>query len=451
MKYKTLVIERGVRGGRFKKPLELRIPERQNRAEEKVLQYILESLSVRSRLIPFTLHNLSTMKIARHLLFNRTGSPLTFYDYINDFHSFCRWLKAEPDQLMNRCRNRNGDASPKGIARMTSALDQYIDQLQAKNLAPATIRSYLKNITSIFRINGVGLKLPYGLSVWNLCDERAPSREELIRILELADLRERVIITILAVSGLRVGTLLRLQYRHVKSDLERGIIPIHIHVDAELIKDKRRSYDTFLNEEAAECLRAYLDTRRIGTRKIPPEQIQDESPLIRARHSKQVRTVPVRTVYEVVHNLFIKSGLLEKNSLRRRYDLRTHSFRRFFRTQMASLGVDPDCIDFMMGRAVKDRYHDVRMKGVEYLRGVYMTSGMRIRPRIKMNRIDALKEILQMWGLDPQKILTHEALAQITPTTEQEQSDSIGTIISSKASQGRQPTDSLPKSTGASK
>ena len=90
---------------------------------------------------------------------------------------------------------------------------------------------------------------------------------------------------------------------------------------------------------------------------------------------------------------------------------------------MASLGVDPDCIDYMMGRSVKDRYHDVRMKGIEYLRGVYMASGIRIRPKIKMNKIDALKEILQTWGFDPQKILSQEALAQLTPITERDHVD----------------------------
>ncbi|MGD0494710.1 MAG: site-specific integrase [Candidatus Bathyarchaeia archaeon] len=449
MKYKTLVIERGVRGGRFKKPLTLRVPERQNGAEKKLLRYIWESLSRRSPLIPFTLKNFSTMEVARHLLFNRTGSQFTLYEYVDDFNCFCRWIKAEPDQLMSRCRKSNGDANPKGIARMTSALDEYIDQLQAKNLSPTTIRSRLKNITSVFRINGVGLRLPYGLSVWNLYNERAPSREELIKILDLADLRERVIITTLAVSGLRVGTLLRLQYRHVKDDLERDIIPIHIHVESELIKGKRRSYDTFLNDEASECLRAYFKARKIGTKKIPPEQIRDESPLIRTCRCKQVKTVAVTTVHQMIHNLYVRTGLLEKNSLRRRYELRTHSFRRFFRTQMASLEVDPDCIDFMMGRAVKDRYHDVRMKGVEYLRGVYTTSGIRIRPRIKMNKIDALKEILQTWGLNPQKILTREALTQITPTTKQEQADNRDTLISSKASQNYQRSGSLPESTGA--
>ena len=116
---------------------------------------------------------------------------------------------------------------------------------------------------------------------------------------------------------------------------------------------------------------------------------------------------------------------------------------------MASLDVDPDCIDFMMGRAVKDRYHDVSMKGVEYLRGVYMASGIRIRPRIKMNKIDALKEILQTWGLDPEKILSHEALAQITPTTKQEQADNTDSLVSLQTSQNDQPKNSLSELTDA--
>jgi hypothetical protein len=92
---------------------------------------------------------------------------------------------------------------------------------------------------------------------------------------------------------------------------------------------------------------------------------------------------------------------------------------------------------------VKDRYHDVRMKGVEYLRGVYMTSGIHIRPGIKINKIDALKEILQTWGLDPQKILTHEALAQITPTTMQEKADNRDTLVTSKASKNHQSNGSV--------
>lgn len=264
----------------------------------------------------------------------------------------------------------------------------------------------------------------------------------------MADLRERVIITILAVSGLRLGTLLKLQYRHVKHDLELGIIPIHVHVEPAVTKGKRRGYDTFLNEEASEYLRAYIDVRKKGSRDIPPEQINDESPLIRANHCRQVKTVAASCVNGRIHGLFVTAGILGSNSSGTRYELRTHGFRRFFRTQMASLDVDRDYIDYMMGRAVKDRYHDVRMKGVEYFRGVYLTSGIRIRP-IKMNRIDALKEIIQSWGLDPQKILTGEALAQITPTGEHRQGDNADLLSRPKVLQNHQLGGSLPTENGA--
>jgi len=449
MRYKTLILERGCRGGRFKKPVTIKVPERQTLAEKKLLRYIWESLSTRSCLIPFTVNNVSTMKLARHLLFNRTGSQPSLYIYIDHIHRFCRWIQAEPDQLVNKCRNRNGNPNPKGIAIMTKALEEYNDYMRANNNASSTIWRRLKDITGVFRLNGIDLRLPYGIRAWNVYDTRAPTREEIQKILDVADLRERVIITILTVSGLRLGTLLKLQYRHVKHDLELGIIPIQVHVEAAVTKGKRRSYDTFLNEEASECLKTYIDVRKKGSRKIPPEQIHDESPLIRANRCKQVKAVYRITINAVIHDLYVKAGILESNSLRRRYELTTHSFRKFFRTQMASLDVDRDCIDFMMGRAVKDRYHDVRMKGVEYLRGVYLTSGIRITPKIKMNKIDALKEILQAWGLNPQKILTDEALAQITPASEHRQADNTDLLSRLKSLQNHQPGGSPPEGNGA--
>ena len=39
--------------------------------------------------------------------------------------------------------------------------------------------------------------------------------QELQRIIELADIREKVIVSILALSGMRIGTLVKLKYRHV--------------------------------------------------------------------------------------------------------------------------------------------------------------------------------------------------------------------------------------------
>jgi hypothetical protein len=54
----------------------------------------------------------------------------------------------------------------------------------------------------------------------------------------MAELREKVIVSLLALSGVRIGTLVKLQYRHVKRDLENGIMPVHMHIEAGITKGK---------------------------------------------------------------------------------------------------------------------------------------------------------------------------------------------------------------------
>jgi len=51
------------------------------------------------------------------------------------------------------------------------------------------------------------------------------------------------------------------------------------------------------------------------------------------------------------------------------------------------------------------------MKGVEFLRGLYASSGLSIRPKTKLSKIEQLKTIIEAWGMDPNKILSKEALA----------------------------------------
>jgi hypothetical protein len=92
----------------------------------------------------------------------------------------------------------------------------------------------------------------YSLSKRVVYEDRAPTPEELQSLLNIGTLRERVIITMLALGGFRIGTLAKLQYRHVKRDLEKGIVPIHVHVEAEITKGKYHDYDTFLGQEAVD-------------------------------------------------------------------------------------------------------------------------------------------------------------------------------------------------------
>jgi len=111
----------------------------------------------------------------------------------------------------------------------------------------------------------------------------------------------------------------------------------------------------------------------------------------------------------------VKAGLIPQKSLGRRYDLRVHSIRKFFRTQLAALGTPTDYIEYMMGHTIST-YHDIEMKGIEYLRGIYSASALSIKTKTRVSKIDALKEIIRAWGLNPEEILTKEALARPNAT-----------------------------------
>ena len=92
----------------------------------------------------------------------------------------------------------------------------------------------------------------------------------------------------LALGGFREGTLVRLRYRHVRDDLENGIVPIHIHAELDITKGKYHDYDNFIGREAAGFLKLYLDARRKGLidRRIPREDIHDHSPFTRDHQAK---------------------------------------------------------------------------------------------------------------------------------------------------------------------
>jgi hypothetical protein len=156
-----------------------------------------------------------------------------------------------------------------------------------------------------------------------------------------------------------------------------------------------------------------MEIRRRGSPrgKMPPETINDESPLIRDSQCRQPKAISPGRLHHMIHNLYIKAGLLNRRPLGRRYELRAHSMRKFFRTQMAALGVQTDYIEYMMGHTIST-YHDITMKGMEYLRGIYIASGLSIKPKTRLSKIDALKEIIRAWGLNPEEILTREAMTQ---------------------------------------
>jgi len=165
-------------------------------------------------------------------------------------------------------------------------------------------------------------------------------------------------------------------------------------------------------KEDVEYLKGYLDMRKRGTPsgKIPPEQIDDESPLIRDAITKRIKHICEDQIYRIVHNVYLRTGLI-KDGNGKRYDVRPHSLRKYFRTQLTALGTPTDYTEYMMGHKIST-YNDIQMKGVEFLRKIYTASGLSIRPKTKIGRAEVLKDIMRSFGYDPERILVKDSLVE---------------------------------------
>jgi hypothetical protein len=42
---------------------------------------------------------------------------------------------------------------------------------------------------------------------------------------------------------------------------------------------------------------------------------------------------------------------------------------------------------------------------MEFLRGIYIASGLSIRPKTRINKLEALKELIRAWGLNSDLVL----------------------------------------------
>ena len=192
-------------------------------------------------------------------------------------------------------------------------------------------------------------------------------------------------------------------------------LPVRIKIEADETKGQYADYDTFLGPEAAEYLRLYLNDRKRGSpddghgQKIPPEELYDRSPLIRDSQSRLPKHLGEKQVYKLVHSLYHRAGLLKKNK-NGGYELRVHSIRKFFKTQLMALGVGEAYVDYMMGHK-GSTYHDIQMKGIEFLRKLYADARLSIRPQPRSNKVDLLKQMARTVGASPEEIA--EALASM--------------------------------------
>jgi site-specific recombinase XerD len=427
-----VIIEKSTNDWKLKTPIAIELDKVLAAGEKGLVDFIIRScIQEQPVLIPYIFENKTLLKLARHFLRDCSKSLNSCRSYTAGVKKYATWLAYTPDQIIDDVKPVGAIPDPLRVQSHCGFLNDYLADLQDAGLSAGAVSNCIKAAKTFYHINGakkVELELKLSRKVKN--KDRAPQPEEIAMMLDKSATREGFIVAAFTTGGFREGTLSKLKYRHVKDDLEANRFPIHVHVEAEITKGKYHDYDTFLNIEACQLLKLYIQERRQGGRSMSPEDIADDAPLIRNSHiTSRVLGLSEKQLRKIIHDLAVQTKIAKKLPDSWMYSVRCHSLRKFFRTQMGAAKLDSEVIEYMMGHTIST-YDDIQSLGIETLRKAYSAANLAIRPKTQLNRIEQLKEIIRGWGENPEELLTKDALVRgnITETTEQYQSHQLSIL-----------------------
>jgi integrase len=185
-------------------------------------------------------------------------------------------------------------------------------------------------------------------------NDRPYTHEEISKMLDKADQRERVVILLMASSGIRIGALPRLKTRNLEKVDKYSLYKI---------TGEDNEYITFCTPECRKAIKSYLEYRqRHG------ERIIDDAPLIREEfnvndeiHAAKPRHLSIESFRALVRRLGHRSGVIEKRAevgnnynntqvpRTRRPVKETHGLRKAFETSAVTAGMSLLYAEILMG------------------------------------------------------------------------------------------------------
>jgi site-specific recombinase XerD len=204
--------------------------------------------------------------------------------------------------------------------------------LAGKNLAPKSVAAWISSLKKFFAANNLKVDVDIPIRIFNIHEDVLPNKEDLKKILMDVDLRMKVIITMLASSGMRVGELHNLKLGDV--DLSKEVPTVRIKgIGAK----ERKSRITFISKEAKKFLEEYLNQRKsLG------EELNENSPVIAREDGKPMSYQNIQYLLEGVFRKYSKK-------VGKRYTLHAHCLRKWFKTQLISAGVPAPIVDRLTG------------------------------------------------------------------------------------------------------
>jgi len=290
--------------------------------------------------------------------YSHSNSRQTRDVYRVSLQKFMDFIQKTPEQVLAEYETSEDRNFKRLYAQCMLSL---LSEMQRKGYAPASISATLNAVRSFFKYND--LPLGFVPSGSNLIEfhNRDIMKEEIVEILNVANVRDRAFFCVLAQSGLRPSTVANLRIGDVEGILEENtLVPCKITVRQENTKGKFQEYFSFMGDEAVSYLKGYLKTR---SKTLTADdyvftmcgETREEAPV-----NPGVLTHIFRRILERLKNHGVldfkvkrKKMAVETSDHRplrshiSRGELRLYSLRKFFRKYAAQAG--PDYVNFWMG------------------------------------------------------------------------------------------------------
>jgi len=349
----------------------------------------------------------------KKMLNSRSLEPQTKANYCKAIADFCSFFNAKPSEIVEQFKSMSEE-------EIVSKFADYFADAKDR-LAPKSVWGWLPGIKAWLLENGVRqidrvsreiareFRRKLG-SPKPMLKRDILTSEEIVKILEKADLREKAIITTIASGGFRLSTALKLKLKHIKDDIETNLPCYMVEVPEELTKEDE-PYVTFISSEARDYIKDYLMLRKGRGEEITPESYlfvtdRGAKPLSDKRFENiwrrlceeaKIDTKPI--TIKGKHATGKRNGQIIYEEKPRRYNTRIHALRKYFKTACSVSGVDRMASETFLGHSLTkfgmESIYDFAISKKDWLRQQYLKAlpALTFLKKVNFKEIEDIRDL----------------------------------------------------------
>ncbi len=347
-------------------------------------------------------------------------------------------------EFKSKGKERGKEWAQRCIMRFVGHLNEKVKE---GRFGRGTIRNYYKTVKRFCDTQHPPIELSWkritsGLGkVQRVANDRAPTLEEIQRLIQYPDRRIKPIVLVMVSSCIRIGAWEYLRWKHIRP-IDRDGQPVDKDIPARddgriaaakisVYGGEEEEYFSYITPEAYHSLKEWMDFRAANG-----EDINGDSPLMRdifafkyGRSTAQnPRMILAESVWKIIERGLKEQGIRQPlaNGTKRYEFQGAHGFRKYFKTRAEQAGMRPFNIETLMDHSlgISDHYGRPTEQDLfsDYLRVV---EALTINKQIEFKQVSDNQQVLltQMQTKDREIMMLKEQMAELKSRIEEDVAD----------------------------